>query len=547
MRTPFTRLLVFIGIVLLLGCLMLWFDDLGARIAIVDSAVFVKQSVASPLAANSHNTTSPSGINHDALTFATNVTADFPYPAISTTFTMTCDYDVSRIEKWQRKYELGRRLEYTKRYIKISRRDIQRHILTKLDQKFQAVPAKIVDVRKRYKAGICPEPLTVPVTRSRYPSTANASDFILGVSTTYKRFNDSGATLVNEWAYWLTDSQSHSNGGKLILLLSDASDRELRDAQDTLTRTGIDAEVYRADPTLPMAVRYLALVPKMYNHPDRKGRKWIVTCDDDTFFSSLHALAQRFREFDHEQPLYIGTFSEDALNVQRHGEQAFGGAGVFLSVPLAKTITQRYASCSSADKVHEADTGWGPQGDVLLRKCIYENSATKLTLLDGLWQLDLVGDPSGFYESGVRPLSLHHYRGGMWHVAHPWEYTKVSHVCGEDCLLQRFRTADDFVLATSFSVAHYPKGIDFDLNQTERTFRPVEEGGWNFDYSLGPQRPSLHNTGRKLSWDLQESAVNPDGTVTQVYVRKTSDPRWKEPSGKPMRELDGIIELVWVP
>ncbi|KLU89452.1 hypothetical protein MAPG_08423 [Magnaporthiopsis poae ATCC 64411] len=180
--------------------------------------------------------------------------------------------------------------------------------------------------------------------------------------------------------------------------------------------------------------------------------------------------------------------------------------------------------------------------------CIYENTAVRLTIVPELWQLDLMGDPSGFYESGVKPLSLHHYRGGMWHIGYPTAYTRLAHLCGEDCTLQRFRTNDGFVIAAGFSVAQYPLGMDdLDTDQMERTFRPApDDKGWNLDFALGTQRRNLARTGRKISWDLQESTLRPDGSVSQIYVRKADDPRWIDWEGNRMRGNDGVVELVWI-
>ncbi|SPQ24257.1 2f8ce54a-df2a-4402-9421-f8f8c3ab8a2e [Thermothielavioides terrestris] len=461
---------------------------------------------------------------------------------------MTCDYDMERLKKWKELYHLQDTFEYTKRYVQVRRQNITRKSVTKLGQDFLAGEVKVVDVNQQYAAETCPEPLVAPVPQSPFPETVNASEFMFGVSTTYKRFVDPRTSPINEWSYWLTDGKGNSNGGKLVLMLLDASESELGDAYSKLTSRGIDVDVYRSDPSMIMAVRYLTLVPQMYNHPERVNKKWLVVCDDDTFFPSFHALADKFAEYDHERPMYIGTFSEDVNNIQRHGSQAFGGAGVFLSVPMAEIVAEKYDTCRTEDKIRESNSGWGPQGDILLRKCIYENSEVKLTLLNDLWQLDLLGDPSGFYESGIKPLSLHHYRGGIWHTAHPWHYTKVAHVCGEDCTLQRFQTADNFIISNGFSVAYYPWGIDFDLNQFEATFHAAPENkGWNLDYKMGPQRPSLHKTGRKISWDLKEATRNEDGTVSQVYVLKHYDWRWKNPDGTPMTERDGVIELVWMP
>ncbi|KAK4132139.1 glycosyltransferase family 31 protein [Trichocladium antarcticum] len=541
-RNPLARALLLAVVMLTLGAILLR-SDMDVRSAILKTAASAKEAISSqrPLGSQGSGWRGRFG---SSATQDGSETEDVSNHSMA----MTCDYDMERLRKWQQRYKLEEKFEYTKRYVQLSRQDISRKSVTQLEQNLLVDAAKLVDVNKEYKPVTCPKPLEVPVTRSPFPSTANASDFMFGVSTTYKRFTDTRTSPINEWTYWLTDSQGRSNGGKLVLLLLDAADHELKNAYDKLSKVGIDVDVYRADPALIMAVRYLALAPKLYNHPERKNKKWLVICDDDTFFPSFHALAGRFAEYDHERAMYIGTFSEDVNNIRRHGSQAFGGAGVFLSVPTAKLIAENFDSCRGEDKIQQSNTGWGSQGDILLRKCIYENSAVKLTLLPDLWQLDMFGDPSGFYESGIKPLSLHHYRGGVWHIAHPWHYTKVAHVCGEDCTMQRFQTADDFVISNGFSIAHYPKGIDFDLGQFEATFHAAPENtGWNMDFRLGPQRESLHKTGKKISWDLQDAVVNDDGSVSQVYVCKKDDWRWKNPDGTPMSPRDGIVELVWLP
>ncbi|KAK3306167.1 glycosyltransferase family 31 protein [Chaetomium strumarium] len=542
MRNPIARALLLTLLMFAIGGILLR-SDMDVRSALLKTAASAREamSLQKPLAWEGRV---EAPLEQDG----SNTTEEAPTTLSNSSRLMTCDYDMERFKKWRDLYHLQDTFEYAKRYIQVTRQDIPRKSVTKLDQDFLVDAVKVVDVNKQYQGEQCPEPLLIPVTKSPLPSTANASDFMFGVSTTYKRFTDPRTSPINEWSYWLTDSKGNSNGGKLVLMLLDASDDELADAHNKLAKIGIDVDVYRSDPSLIMAVRYLALAPQMYNHPDRINKKWLVVCDDDTFFPSFHALSDKLAEYDHEYPMYIGTFSEDVNNIQRHGSQAFGGAGVFLSVPMAKIITERYETCKTEEKIQEANTGWGPQGDILLRKCIYENSEVKLTLLNDLWQLDLFGDPSGFYESGIKPLSLHHYRGGIWHIAHPWHYTKVAHVCGEDCTLQRFQTADNFIISNGFSVAYYPNGIDFDLGQFEATFHPAPENkGWNLDFRMGPQRPSLHKTGRKISWDLQDATVNEDGSVSQIYVCKHDDWRWKNPDGTPMIDLDGIIELVWLP
>ena len=466
----------------------------------------------------------------------------------STDHVMNCDIDLEHLGEIKERYNLEPKFQYMKRYVRFTRNDkLERKSMTKLDQNLLPAKFKTVELGQHYGKQSCPEPLDIQVPKSGLPRTVDASEFLFGVSTTYKRFMDPETTPINEWIFWLTDSRGHTNGGKLLLMLLDANDEELQEVANLLGDVGIDVDVYHSDSSLEMAVRYLQLVPTLYSHPDAKSKKWLVTCDDDTFFPSMHGLIEKINSYDHTRQMYIGTLSEDVGAIDRHGSQAFGGAGVFLSLPMAETISLLYDQCTSEEKIIESNSGWGPQGDILLRKCIYENTETRLTTVWDLWQLDFFGDPSGFYEWGIKPLSLHHYRGGGWHSAKPGQFTKIAHTCGEDCILQRFQTKDDFVIS-GFSVAHYPQGIDWDYAQQEGTLTAAPENkGWNLDFMFGPQRPSLHRTGRKIAWEIQESEVRSDGSVIQTYTRKKDDERWMDQDGSPMSNIDGVIELVWIP
>ncbi|KAG5974833.1 hypothetical protein E4U55_008033 [Claviceps digitariae] len=463
-------------------------------------------------------------------------------------YNVNCSVDIPHLQNIRQKYNIDERFQYMKRYIRFTRTEgLERKRLTKLDQNLLNGAFKTVDVNKVYGTDSCEQPLEVKVSASGLPSTVNASDFLFGVSTTYKRFMDAETTPINEWIFWLTDSRGHSNGGKLLLMLIDANDKELQEVANLLGDVGIDVDVSRSDSSLQMAVRYLSLVPALFAHPDAHKKKWLVTCDDDTFFPSMHGLIDKMEKFDHTREMYIGTLSEDVGAVDRHGSQAFGGAGVFLSLPMAERISELYDSCITEQKIGESNSGWGPQGDILLRKCIYENTETRLTTFWDLWQLDIYGHPAGFYEWGIKPLSLHHYRGGGWHKAKPAQYTKIAHSCGEDCTLQRFQTADDFIIS-GYSIAHYPEGVTFDTNQMEATLHaPPEDKGWNLDFMMGPRRPNLEKTGKKIAWEMEESEVQSDGSIIQTYTRKQNDGRWVHPDSQPMSNIDGIIELVWIP
>lgn len=462
---------------------------------------------------------------------------------------LNCNADLAHLTQIKERYQLEDRFQYMKRYVRFTRKEgLERKRMTKLSQKLLPDSFRTIELGKNFGGGdVCAAPLEVEVPVSGFPRTVNASDFMFGVSTTYKRFMDSSTTPINEWIFWLTDNHGNSNGGKLLLMLLDATDDQLQEVANMLGDVGIDVDVYHSNSSVEMAVRYLTLVPTLYTHPESKTRKWLVTCDDDTFFPSMHGLIKKMETFDHTRDMYIGTLSEDVGAIERHGSQAFGGAGVFLSRSMAEKISNLYGSCTTEAKIHESNSGWGPQGDILLRKCIYENTEVRLTTLWDLWQLDFFGDPSGFYEWGIKPLSLHHYRGGGWHTAKPGQYTKISHACGEDCSLMRFQTTDDFIIS-GYSIAHYPEGITFDTNQLEATLHAAPENkGWNLDFMFGPRRSSLHKTGRKIAWELQESEVQSDGSVLQTYTRRKNDERWVHADKQPMSNIDGVIELVWVP
>jgi hypothetical protein len=453
-------------------------------------------------------------------------------------------FNASHLAHIKQRYDIEGELDYFTRIVRFRRiHDLQRKSLTIVPQALLNPTMTPIDSTRQTDGDIVDAvgngPLKFEVPLSGLPSTVNASQLMFGISTTFQRLNESNGDIISDWKYWLTDGYGASNGAKLLLLLWDASEAELQDARTLLDDAGIDANVDRSKDR-DMAVRYINLIPLLYQQVDSRNTKWLILCDDDTFFPSMHGLNEKLDSFDYSKQLYIGTLSEDIEALERHGSQAFGGAGVILSLPMAKTITQSIRSCSSASKLEEA--GW--QGDKLLHNCIYDNSNTRLVLLPDLWQLDFRGDASGFYEWGHKPLSLHHYRGGGWHKARPLQFSKIAHICGEDCILQRFLTNDNFIIS-GHSIAYYPLGIVFDTSLVERTFEPLWERGWNFDYVFGPQRPALKDSGQKISWEIQGSEVRPDGSVLQTYLRRKDHIRWTA-NDQRRGDHDSVIELIWV-
>lgn len=83
----------------------------------------------------------------------------------------------------------------------------------------------------------------------------------------------------------------------------------------------------------------------------------------------------------------------------------------------------------------------------------------------------------------------------------------------------------------------------------ERTFSSApDDYGWNLDYLMGPGRLNLSWTGRKAAWELKESMRLKNGALMQTYIRKANDLRWTHGwGGEPMFDIDGVMELIWLP
>jgi hypothetical protein len=232
-----------------------------------------------------------------------------------------CSINSTHLLTLQEKFDFDDRLQYAKRYIRYKPQAIERPSITKLNQELFPNNMEMIEIHNPPHLSTCPEPLEVPVARSPYPETVDASDLLFGISTTWKRLSDPEIGSMQEWSHWLTNGKGKSNGAGLVLLLVDATDQEIEAASKQLHALGIDAKVQHSDSNTIMAERYLSLLPTLYNHPSRTNRKWLVMCDDDTFFPYMHSLLAKLATYNHEQDLYVGTLSEDVNNVQRHGSQ----------------------------------------------------------------------------------------------------------------------------------------------------------------------------------------------------------------------------------
>ncbi|XP_051142039.1 uncharacterized protein LOC127258977 [Andrographis paniculata] len=136
---------------------------------------------------------------------------------------------------------------------------------------------------------------------------------------------------------------------------------------------------------------------------DDENLRWLVMGDDDSIFF-VDNMVEILRRYDHRKYYYIGGHSEFILsNYWYSFSQGFGGAGFILSYPLAKVLAGDMENCLDRYRSLKA-------ADLNTMSCIADIGVS-LTALDGIHQIDLRGDISGFLSAHPKfPLmSLHHF------------------------------------------------------------------------------------------------------------------------------------------
>ena len=417
---------------------------------------------------------------------------------------------------------------------------LARASLTKLEAslfpKFQTI-----DLSEDAKVSLrhCEEPYLLDVP-ALVKGSGDASHVIFGISTTLKRLDASLPSLLR----WLP----HTNAKLFVIVVeseqiveSEGVERVDAVAADPRQKDELQAQMrgQGMDVTLveplelqdSFSIKYFSLVEILYSNRNDKT-KWISFLDDDTFFPSIPALVTMLAKYDTTQEYYVGALSEIWWAVAHYGMMGFGGAGIFLSIPLAKIMNSNYRHC--------IETSHTSAGDIRIMECIYLLTETKLTYERDLHQVDVHADLSGIFESGRMPLSLHHWKAGaaslngynlpMMHL--------VADVC-RDCFLQRWQFGSEMILTNGYSLALYPKGIlkGTDMERMEETWDevPPVENSFNrgTDHSLGPTRQRMKPEEEKIQYVLIDSAVTEEG-VRQSYLHPGVD-----------GDIDSLLELFW--
>lgn len=436
--------------------------------------------------------------------------------------------------------------------VKYARRDIlvtpnpqtRRSSLTKVEEPLFG-DLQIVDPLQSDESILAPcgEPLRLDV-----PTFANAptdaSHILFGGATSLDRL-DASIPFFRRWLAY--------TGARVYLIVTGPNDstpdpKRMADMQSHMRDLGISITLIKPlDKKDSFVERYFSLVKILYAERDEKTR-WIGFIDDDTFVTSMTALVEALDEYDPTQHHYLGAWSEEWWTVVLYGLVGMGGAGIFVSLPLAEIVNTYYQECR--------ENSQKDFGDHKIGECIQRHTDTRLRFLPGLHQIDIHGDRSGVFESGRQLLTLHHWKEGYWDehgdgpdgIRHQrWfpmdEMSLVSDVC-DKCYLQRWQFGTDTVLSNGYSISKYPKG-ELKKPHKESKFDKVEETwvspmvvngsinkGW--DHYLGPTRPKLKLEDEKIPYRFLK-AVAVDGGVRQYYRHLGQD-----------GDLDTLIELFWI-
>lgn len=372
----------------------------------------------------------------------------------------------------------------------------------------------------------CKESTEIEVPRFDQDAKVDTSILMLGVATTLSRLDNS----LPELSRWLAGT----NAWLVVLLLDHPSQEAVTPVQMRAAklRMNLIFEPYLGSTEDTAGLKNFALSDVLYKNKGPETH-WFGIIDDDTFFLSLPRMIEALAPYDPTLLWYIGGLTEGLFRIAKEGFKAWGGAGFFISPPLMKLLSENSRSCKSLDE------GFG---DLLWRDCILEvtSPTVKLTQMPGLNQIDLWGDISGFYESGLNPLlTVHHWKS--WHF-HPIPMAHlVTDVAGPDVFLQRYTFHNNTVMTNGFSIVEYPNGLP-DLQLAELTvvedvdlLRPP--GRLEFHHSLGRTRPPLRLGKDKISWKFEASVVAADGTIRQFYVQRAQ----KHVAGS----VDSVIEIDW--
>ncbi|KAK0701752.1 hypothetical protein B0T26DRAFT_659997 [Lasiosphaeria miniovina] len=424
---------------------------------------------------------------------------------------------------------------------------------------FERVRTKSPDTPRR---GVDKAVLTLSTPGGQGAEAVDVSALLFGVASNYDRLMYGDQALMHDWARWLTDGRGKSNGAGLVVVLQMApSAKQVSTIRDELQRLGIDAAVAsaadRPDETAYQQVVTRLLRGRFRGLRDLQRQQYFGIIEEDVFFPSMARLLEKLAPFSPDKEYYIGLPSEQSDWVVYNGTAlTYGGGAVFTTAPLLDKVG---AECLQ-EPASTGGAGSSQVFDVLLHDCIAKHIGASMHVLPSLYNPVAPPPPTadvGGYGSGMRPLTLHHYRN--WHRFEAGKGHRVTSACGEACFLQRFLFADGWVLVNGYTLTHYPEGVEAAAADAPRLDdRLVIEEAAALDLATPPRdAKTLTSPGRtKKTWRLLDSRTRDNGDVWQAYVnRKGDDNSGSEiddrlasdirHSDEERSDVDSVILLIW--
>lgn len=368
--------------------------------------------------------------------------------------------------------------------------------------------------------------LTLEVPKSPKVKTSSMK---FGIATNIDRLPDA----IPQFQHWLPDTDATLN---VLVPPSDKIAHTQQQMRDLGMNTTIKSTPHE------FARTYFSLIKELYDSRTPET-KWLVLIDDDTFISSLPALVAHLdKQYDPEEERLVAALTDNFEQVKIFGLIPYGGGGVFISVPLAAKLTEKttWDACMNIAL---------DQGDGIVDECLNRFSAVRPTYDPLLHQMDFRGNPdeaSGYFESGRRMLTVHHWRS--WFDIDMPAVSYVSKACGDEGILMRWLFADDVVLHNGFTIVEYPKGINStELSQVEFTF-PDEQH--KYIHRIGPLRPAKTKEEKKTI-RMEDSEIIANVGVRQTYVERA--PKHIKAGTKKGAKIeeesegdDRVVELLWL-
>ena len=416
---------------------------------------------------------------------------------------------------------------------------------------FESYSPKIIDVANPDQLDLrARKRMELPVSVSPVPGTVQASDLLIGVSTTYERLVAQNSAKLKSWARFLTNGRGQTNGASLIVMLAQATEQQVEQLDTNLAARGIDAYVTTTDQPMSLARRYyeLSRILKSFGASlaaNGQEKRWFGLIEDEIFFPNLSYLLDRLFSYNTANPHYIGLPSERA-DWEMVGDTitTYGGGAVFVTQSVVGRISQLPCFRGEDAGAPVRSKNW----DVLLQDCLKQHSDMKMHVLPGFYSPKENMDAPNLdsYEMGTRPLVLR--RPEERHAVDVNKAHLVTNVCGEGCFMQRYLFHDNWVLINGISISEYPKSLSYRPRDTKS---PNNDDAGKSSSSPplprhilldeGATNPGILSwTGRRNTWKLLDSTAGKDQAVWQAYVK-----RGVENAPLDVDKMDSVIVLIW--